>query len=132
MNFVFKDLFIFLIHRFTNDFEQLNICFRHSSIIMTVLGINSTNGIIPSTVLQNGSSNQQNCSTPSNPQMLSTIFKTVRHLYTTIDSLIKLLDNKRNVFETNKKTNNSVNFSLASSTTSAPPPSLTPQHRFLL
>ena len=93
----------FLIHLFSNAFEQLNICFRHSLLKMTILGMNSTNGGIPSTVLQNSSSNQQNCSTPSNPQMLLTILKIDWHLYTKIDNLIKLLYNQQNIFEKNKK-----------------------------
>ena len=120
------------IHLFSLAFEKLNICFRHSFLKMTILGAKSTNCVNPSTMLQNSLSKQQNCSTPSNPQMLSTIPKTVRHLYTMIDNLIKLLGNQQNEFETNKKANNQVHFSLASFNTSASPPFLTPQCRFLL
>ena len=63
-------------------------------------------------MLQIISSNQQNCSTPSDPQLLSTILKTVRHLYTMIENLIKLLDSIQNVFEINKEANNQDYFSI--------------------
>ena len=98
---------------------------------MTILGISSTDRVIPSTMLKNSSSIQQNCSTPSTPRMLSTKIKTVRNLYTKIDNLIKLLDNQQSIFERNKNANIQVNFSLASSNNSAFPPLVTPQPRLL-
>ena len=121
-----------VLHLLSNDFEPINICFRQFLLKITILGRSLTKSVIPSTILQNSSSQQQNFLISSNPPLLSTIFKTVRHLYTKIDNLIKLLDNQRNVIEiSKKKANNQVYFSLASSNTSASPPSLTPQPRLL-
>ena len=91
---------------------------------MAILGKSSTNSVIPSTILLNSSSKQQNYLTSSSPQLLSTIIKTVRHLSSKIDSLIQLLDNQQNVFEINKK-KQVIKFTLAS-------PLITPQPRLIL
>ena len=128
------------IHLFSNFFEQWNICFRHTSLKTTNLGKSSTNRVIPPTMLQNSSSLQENSLTSSNSQLLSTIIKTVLHLYTNIDNL-KLLNNQQNVFEINKKVNDQVYFSLSSSyynlslsfsCNTSPPSSLIPQPLLLL
>ena len=108
----------------SNAFEQLNICLRHALRKMTIFGKSFTNSVISSTMLQNSLSIQQNCLTPSNPQLLSTILRTVRHFYTRTENLIKLLDNQQNEFEM-KKERKKIKF------TSASPP-LTPQPCFFL